>query len=121
MNCTCNAERRSVVDYDRASNLQRTSVTCLRCGDVEERVEAGGDRCYPQNAYDMLDLGLDPYIIEAFGGVGVLRGSIDNRRAAPARHDASRAAAPQRPTEDDEKWRRERSDMLARLSNGDFT
>lgn len=119
MSCECNAKRESTYDYDRASNIGRRTVTCMECGDVELVIEPCGDIVYPRNADDMLDLGLDPYIIEAFNGVGDIRSS-PMRRAVPALRDANPRPRETVPSLEDEKWRQERSEILERLAKGDY-
>lgn len=117
MTCTCNAKRESVFDFDRPSNIQRRTITCLECGDVEMTIEAAGDFCYPRSVEDMLDMGLDPYIIEVFGGVGNLRAPM--RSVGPTGRDAPRPHDT-RPTVEDEQWRRERGEMLEQLAKGNY-
>ncbi len=94
------APTRKSLEYDHSTRIERRFVD----GKLVDACGAKGI-AYPKTRQDLVDLGVDPYIWDAFGGLEQFDPN-KKRRAAPAPRDTSRAAAESRPTDEDEEWRR---------------
>lgn len=106
MICETGHRTQTRIDYDPKTRIERRYETCA-CG-VRVEVSVPGGFAFPRTADDLMDLGVDPYILEAFGGQ-VAEISTSKRRASTPRHvSRSRADYDGRPSEEDERWRRNR-------------